>query len=265
MHHSHAKSSSFSSFHMHSTAPLSDTLTSAVQHKTPAPLQRATSLRPSLRKQSSLADFGATVKAKFLRKVVHKDADDELEWGCAGESVDRSPSSTLGPAAPSVSTVARSARLMAAFDAQASPPRRPPPVDMSLSCLTKEEIRDVERKQEEQMARDALASYFARHTLGDKACENKGKDEAVAVKRYDHSRNNSKSSTTSTNATSSSRPLTNDSLPSYSSCAGTPEAEHRVAPPHRRPSLTPAPAYSGPSSDASAKAAPQQPRSYGFI
>ncbi|KAK4046189.1 hypothetical protein OIV83_006264 [Microbotryomycetes sp. JL201] len=271
MHHSHAKSPSCSdSFHMHSTAPLSDLLSSSSSSgkNAPSPLQRRPP-RPTLRKQASLADFGATIKARFLRKLVPKD-DEDLDWGCAGEQASTTAPTTMG--APSTLGPASSLRLMSAFDAEPAPPRRPPPVDVSLSCWTKDQIRNAERRQEERMAQDALASYFARQAMMDKdsgpppAAQNKGKDGvAVAVKRYDHARSTSKSSTTSSHMLSgSSRRLTNESLPSYSSCAGTPEVELGPTPLHRRPSLTPAPAYYSHGSDVSDKAT-SQPRSYGFF
>ncbi|KAK4047033.1 hypothetical protein OIO90_006354 [Microbotryomycetes sp. JL221] len=253
----HGKSASINSFHTYATEPLSSMTSASSRHQHSASLNngRAANSR-TLKKQSSLADFGATIKTKFRRKWIHKDVDEDLEWGCAGENEFGAPAH--GPSRDRV--------LLPGFELEQAPaPKRPPPVNIEQSCWTKEQLRDAERKQDEQRAQEALAAYFSQHTLEDTTIViNKGKvDVASSVNRYEHSRTGSTSSSasTSTDLTSASRPLTNESLPSYHS---TPDVE-RVATIHiRRPKQTLAPAYQSSRIDTLDELM-AQPRAYAYI
>lgn len=108
----------------------------------------------------------------------------------------------------------------------------------------------MERKKEEKAAEEALAAYFESLSTSTKA--------PLAV-QPETPRSSLQSLCTA--SSSSSRPRTNDSLPSYHSSPGSPSTgPHTSAITGRRPSLTPTSYSSQSSIDVK-----DSPRTYGYI
>jgi hypothetical protein len=138
-----------------------------------------------------------------------------------------------------------------------TPPPRPPPVGLDDSCWSKEQIRAAERKREEACAVDAILTYMQTHSISPRTSRSSSLQhlDTTCLSVVDEGADGrARSSSIASTSTSSSRPRTNESLPSYHSHSSSPVSDRWA----RRPSATPVPLPSTPDAVA-------QPRSYDFI
>ncbi|SGY48603.1 BQ5605_C001g00669 [Microbotryum silenes-dioicae] len=225
-------SSHFSPFHRQDAKPA------------PPPLPTTPSLppQPPLKVSSSLLDLRSLSKrpGNLLRRF--KSRDDEL-FGCAGEMPDLDDAPTAArdsadgqglaidelPSPPprfwQGTSHSPTTSTSSSLDPLSPPPYCPPPRVTSLQ--SRESLRALERQREEEAAANACITYIAAHaSLPSLSRPLPGPGplslDMNAVASYQRYRASSCASSAFTSRSqTSSRPSTNDSLPSYRSTAGS--------------------------------------------
>ncbi|ORY92656.1 hypothetical protein BCR35DRAFT_298136 [Leucosporidium creatinivorum] len=197
-----------------------------------------------LKQSSSIADlrqsFTTMSKPKFLRRFTSRDKD---LFGCAGEEgaggafTGRARGSSdldLDELDEEDDTEGREG-----LPPYANAPPRPPQVGLDDSCWTKEHIREVERRKEELAAEEALAAFFARQSISSPSPQ-PIQTTFNTLSESSSTPSLSRSDSMMSFTTSSSRPRTNESLPSYHSNAPPSPVSERGGT-LRRPKTAPAP------------------------